>query len=46
MKIMVVQFAKVKRRNSLGKVYFKFNFVWNSEFKHKEKELELKGSDK
>lgn len=38
MKILVAQYTKVKRRNSLGKVYYKWIFVWDSEFKRIEKE--------
>lgn len=37
--ILVGQYTKVKRRNSFGKVYYKWIFVWDSEFKRKEKEL-------
>lgn len=36
---MVAQYAKVKRRNSLGKTYYKWIFVWDSEFRRREKEI-------
>ena len=39
MKIIVAQYTKVKRRNSLGKIYYKWIFVWDSEFRRKEKEI-------
>lgn len=39
MKILIAQYTKVKRRSSLGKIYYKCIYVCDSEFKRKEKEL-------
>lgn len=44
MQLFVGYYLKVKRRNSLGKLYYKRILVWDSEFKSKIQELN--GSDK
>ena len=44
MRLLVAYYLKLKRRNSLGKLYYKYILVWDSEFKSKIQELN--GSDK
>lgn len=43
MRILVCYCLKVKRRNSLGKLYYKLILVWDSECKRKIQDLN--GSD-
>lgn len=31
--IPIASYKRVKRKNSLGKIYYKYTFVWDSNFK-------------
>lgn len=43
--ILVGYYSKVKRRNSLGKLYYKWILVWDSEYIRKIQELNNDWSD-